>query len=307
MNNNPSSVSNTTKKTGRSLKPIDPRAMELAAARGLNRLDSASELGVSQATLTNRLKADAVLSDAYRRGLARAGSKPRSSSKKAAPARRGRQSPAPRPAGEPSAEPASPAVKVDREEDAKVFAALKAGPRCRQELKEETGYGYDVINDALYRLRFDRRLVGSVTDKLNKEFFFILGDEEKAEARVKAASGGGPEAPPPPPQVHEPRVVSETRLARTVGAIKGATEQTVRALPDSNGDGHAATIPESVPPPVHAPESRPEQTALREQAVRAALVEFGFIEFWGAPSNRFDDSRSLLLTAFGTFRGEVGS
>ena len=294
MKNTSDSTPETTKKSGRAPKPIDPRALEVAAARGLSQLEIADELGVSQATLGNRLKADDKLCAAYERGRVRVGKKPKASRKARSSAE-----------AAPASEPAKPAaVKFGREEDAKVYAALQGGPRCRMELRDETGLTYDQINDALYRLRFEARLAGMVADKLGKEFFFILGDEEKAEARVRAASGGGPEAPPAPPQIVEAPGANSQRPARAVEAAAGESASPVTALAAPNGNGHLA-LPSSVPPPVHVPGLPPPDLPLRERAVRAALVEFGFIEFWGAPSNRFDDARDLLASAFGTFGGEV--
>lgn len=294
MKHTSDSTPETIKKSPGARKVIDPRALEVAAARGLPQPQIASEMGVSSATLSNRLREDASLRAAYERGRARVG-KGTKASRKALPAADAAQAP----------KPAAPAVKLDREEDAEVFAALQDGPRCRMEIKEATGLTYDEINDALYRLRFECGLVGMQEGKLGKEFFFILGDEEKAAARVMAASGAGPEAPSVSPQILEPPVVSDKRLARTVEAVKGEREKPAGTLAASNGNGHAAATPSSVAPPVHVPGLPPPNLPVRERAVRAALVEFSFIEFWGAPSNRFGDTRELLASAFGTFGGEV--
>lgn len=286
---------------------IDHARAEQLAADGKTNRQMAAEFGMKQGSFDSRLNRDEPLREAVKRGRERArseGKRPGWETENRVKMRKGRE-PKAAPRGERQAAPEKPAqtkaATFERGEDAKVYEALGGGPLCRAELRGATGLSYDQINDALYRLRFERSLVGMVEGKTHKEFFFVLGDEDKAAARAGLASTGGHDAPGPRrPEAAAAEPASDRRLARTAEPVKGRREKAVKMVgergpeifipesPGGNDDGHV-TVAVAEPPVTAAAVAEPttsDSEARLRVAAEAALLELDFREFWGEPSHK---------------------
>ncbi len=145
---------------------LDQKQVEELAAQGLSQVKAAEELGISVNTFFNKLKLDAELKAAWKRGLAK-----QQNGTKALPSN------------------GSTSSTVDEAPEEKLRALIHAGVRDFNELQKESGLGFNALEAALYRMEHELREieVEQVNGSLRHRRIWLKGEREKDSQKTAPA------------------------------------------------------------------------------------------------------------------------